>query len=205
MIIITRDTTEDKWIKHRLYDTTTGIRYSFEISQKEGYAPQYDNIASPVHLIIEHPATPQGDEFTPTIVYPGIEAIDFLRQLIQIDLTLEDAITHMIDEALHHHQSYYENIPESKAALDQLHDIGEYTLNIWQPIKDSGEWNHIVQITKLKDYTREYYTNGELIRTVHLDTTHPLSQFPSSYSVADDIPAPRVMEFPEIPSTGKEG
>lgn len=182
MIIITRDTTEDQWIKHRLYDTTTGIRYSFEISQKEGYAPQYDNIAHPVHLTIEHPATPESDEFTPTILYPGIEAIDFLQQLIELDVKLEAPVTHMIDEALQHHKSYYESIPESKSALERLHDKKQYTLNIWHPKEEEG-WDNFTQVTDLEKRHREYYTNGELIETRPLTTGQPLSQFPTSYAV----------------------
>ena len=134
MIIITRDTTVDKWIRHRLYDTTTGIRYSFEIAEDTDYAPQYDNIHQPVHLTVQHPATPLSEEFRAMIVYPGIEGIEFLRQFMTLDTTtLEAPITAMITEALSYHREYYERIPESKAALDRMADADtrflQYTQN----------------------------------------------------------------------------
>lgn len=122
MIIVTRDTTADRYIRHRLYDTDTGIRYNFEVAEDDTFAPQYDATNQPIRLIVEHPATPVGEDLRPLITYGGIEAIDFLQQCIHLDITLEGVILMIIHEAMVLQKAYYDRLPESKKAMEKLQE-----------------------------------------------------------------------------------
>lgn len=109
MIIITQDTTQDQWLQHHIYDTETGIRYSFEVAETDKFVPQYDATAQPIRLIVEHAGQVQAENQKPTLVYKGLEAIEFLRQFGK-QAAITGRIYTIAHMALKRHEEYYRKL-----------------------------------------------------------------------------------------------
>lgn len=112
MIIITQDTTKDQWLQHHIFDTETGIRYSFEVAESDKFAAQYDATMQPIRLIVESAGQVHVEGQKPAIVYKGLEAIEFLRQFGKQPHVSMPKIYTMSHMALQRHDGYYRTLDD---------------------------------------------------------------------------------------------